>query len=59
MDKRTKSKISNAVCDFIKEIVLIADEENYDRDSLIKEAVDMLGVMVEISTFKHFDVDQA
>ena len=45
------------MCDFINKIILIADEENYDRDSLIEATVDMMGAMAEISTFKNFNAD--
>lgn len=57
MDKKTRDKINLAVCDFVNKVIRIADEDNYDRDSLMEATVDMLGVMVEISTFKNFNAD--
>ena len=57
MDKKTRNKISLAVCDSINKIILIADEENHDRDSLMEATVDMMGAMVKISTFKSFNAD--
>lgn len=57
MDERTRMKLTAATVDYINRLVRIADEENYDRDSFIKAAVDMLDVMAEISTFEHFGTD--
>lgn len=57
MDERTQMKLTAATVDYINRLVRIADEGNYDRDSFIKAAVDMLDVMAEISTFEHFGTD--
>ena len=57
MDERTRMKLTAATVDYINRLIRIADEENYDRDSFIKAATDMLGVMAEISTFGHFGTD--
>ena len=57
MDEKTRDKIRLAVCDFVGKIIRIADDENYDRDSLMEATVDMMATMVEISTFKNFNAD--
>ena len=57
MDKKTRDKINLAVCDFVNKVIRIADEDNYDRDSLMEATADMLGAMVGISTFKNFNAD--
>ena len=38
----------------IPELIKFADKYNFDRDSIIKFAVDMLSTLIEISTFEHF-----
>lgn len=54
MDEKTRNKLTAVSVDYIKRLCRIADEENYDRDSFIRAAVDMLDCMAEISTFEHF-----
>lgn len=55
MDERVKEKLGKAMADFIRNLIRIADEENYDRDSFVKASADMFFVMTEISTFAEFD----
>lgn len=55
MKERTKEKLGKAMADFINNLIRIADEENYDRDSFIKASADMFLVMTEISTFAELD----
>lgn len=59
MDERARMKLTAVTVDYINRIVRIADEENYDRDSFIRAAADMLHVLAEISTFEHFGEDGA
>ena len=47
-------KLSGAICDFLRDLVRIADEENYDRDSFVRASADMFLKMAEISTFERF-----
>lgn len=54
MDEQTRAKLTSATVDYINRLVRIADEDNYDRDSFIRAAADMLDFMAEVSTFEHF-----
>lgn len=36
MDKTSRDKLSGAVCDFLSDVIRIADEGNYDRDRFVK-----------------------
>ena len=54
MDNQTREKLTVATIDYTNRLCRIADEENYDRDSFIRAAVDMLDWMAEISTFEHY-----
>lgn len=56
MDERTREKVSKAMSDFLKDIICVADEGNYDRDSFVKAIADMFTMMAEISTFGEFNV---
>lgn len=49
--------ISNIMADLIGSVCSAADEYNVDRDSAIEHFSQLLSSMVEISTFKNFDVD--
>lgn len=54
MDERTKEKLSVAVHNFIQNLIRIADEENYDRDSFVKASAEMFAMMAEVCTFEEF-----
>lgn len=56
MDETTKDKLSGAMCDFLSNVIHIADEDNYERDSFVKASAEMFKMMTEISTFEHFKV---
>lgn len=58
MDEQTKKKLCEAINSFLRDLIRIADEENYDRDSFVKASADMFATMAEISTFKEFDISQ-
>ena len=57
MDERTKEKLNGAIQSFLHDLLRIADEENYDRDSFVKGSADMFALMAEISTFKYFKLE--
>lgn len=54
MDDKTRDKLSEAIVKFLNELIRIADEENYDRDSFVKASADMFQTMATISTFRDF-----
>ena len=54
MDKLTSEKVSEVMCDFLKAIICIADEGDYDRDSFVKATADMFATLVKIGTFENF-----
>lgn len=41
----------------IPELIRIADKYNYNRDSIIKFAADMLTAMSELATFEHYKAE--
>lgn len=54
MDDKTRDKLSEASVKFLNDLIHIADEENYDRDSFVKASADMFQTMATISTFRAF-----
>lgn len=54
MDDKTKNKLSEAIVKFLNDLIRIADEENYDRDSFVQASADMFMTMATISTFGSF-----
>lgn len=54
MDDKTRDKLSEAIVKFLNDLIHIADEENYDRDSFVKASADMFQTMAAISTFRDF-----
>ena len=56
MDERTKGKLIRAIQSFLHDLLRIADEENYDRDSFVKASADLFETMAEVSTFEHFQL---
>lgn len=54
MDDKTRDKLSEAIVKFLNDLIHIADEENYDRDSFVKASADMFQTMATISTFRAF-----
>lgn len=54
MDDKTRDKLSEAVVKFLNDLLHIADEENYDRDSFVKASADIFQTMATISTFRAF-----
>lgn len=59
MNTRTIDKLRKAICNFLHDLLRVADEENYDRDSFVKVAADMFSTMVEISTFQNFQLEDS
>ncbi len=57
MDETSRNKFSGAMCDFLSDVIRIADEGNYERDSFIKASAEMFKIMTEISTFENFKVE--
>ena len=45
------------MCEFLNDIIRIADEGNYDRDSFVVSVANVFVNMADISTFKNFKVD--
>lgn len=58
MDEQTTQKLSEAIKSFLHDLIRIADEENYDRDSFIKASADMFATMAEISTFREYRLEE-
>ena len=58
MDEQTKQKLSEAFKPFLHDLIRIADEENYDRDSFVKASADMFATMAEICTFREYRVEE-
>lgn len=54
MDEKTRDKLSEASDKFLNDLIHIADEENYDRDSFVKASAAMFKTMATISTFRAF-----
>lgn len=54
MDDKTGDKLSEASVKFLNDLIHIADEENYDRDSFVKASADIFQTMATISTFRAF-----
>lgn len=54
MDEKTRDKLSEAIVAFLNDLIRIADEENYDRDSFVNASADMFMAMATISTFRDF-----
>lgn len=57
MDKTSRDKLSGAICEFLSDVIHIADEGNYERDSFVKASAEMFKMMTEISTFENFKVE--
>ena len=57
MDETSRDKLSGAMCDFLSDVIRIADDGNYDRDSFVKASAEMFMVLTEISTFEKFKVE--
>ena len=57
MDARTRDKLNKAIQSFLHDLLRIADEENYDRDSFVRASADLFATMAEISTFEHFQLE--
>ena len=57
MDNQTIEKVSNVMCEFLNDIIRIADEGNYDRDSFVASVANVFVNMADVSTFKNFKVD--
>lgn len=55
MDENTLEKVTDSIVDFINCINLIADEENYDRDFLIKATAEILTIITETCTFNNYE----
>lgn len=58
MDERTTAKLVSSVADFLRKILCIADDGNYDRDSFVKATADMLATMAEVSTFLEYQLEE-
>lgn len=41
MDETSRDKLSGAMCDFLSDVIHIADEGNYERDSFVKASAEM------------------
>ena len=46
--------ISGVVTGTIEKVLFIADKHNVDRDNAMEHFSQLLGAMVQISTFQHF-----
>lgn len=57
MDETSRDKLSGAMCDFLSDVIRIADEGNYDRDSFVKASAEMFMTLTKISTFEKFKVE--
>lgn len=57
MDERTRDKLATAIKVFLRDLIRIADEENYERDSLVRAGAEMFYTMAQISTFESFDLE--
>ena len=57
MDERTRDKFATAIKDFVHDLIRIADEENYDRDSFVRAGAEMFFTMTQIGTFESYDLD--
>lgn len=57
MDERTRDKLATAIKVFLHDLIRIADEENYDRDSFVRAGAEMFFTMAQISTFESFDLE--
>jgi hypothetical protein len=57
MNEQAKEKLSKAIGEFLKNLLRIADEENYDRDSFVQASADMFATMTEISTFREYQLE--
>lgn len=40
MDETSRDKLSGAMCDLLSNVIHIADEGNYERDSFVKASAD-------------------
>lgn len=57
MDDRTREKVSDVMVGFLTDLIRLADEGNYDRDSFVTAVAHMFATMVNISTFENFKID--
>lgn len=57
MDDQTREKVSDVMCGFLNDLIRIADEGNYDRDSFVVTIAHMFKKMADISTFGNFKID--
>lgn len=54
MDDKTRDKLSEAIVKFLNDLIRIADEENYDRDSFVNASADIFQTITTINTFRDF-----
>lgn len=57
MDDRTIEKVSEVMCVALSDLIRIADEGNYDRDSFMTYVAHLFDTMVSVSTFENYKVD--
>lgn len=57
MDDQTREKVSDVMRRFLNDLIRIADEGDYDRDSFVAANAHMFVTMVDISTFENFKID--
>ena len=58
MDEKTRDKLAKAIQSFLHDLLRIADEENYDRDSFVRASADLFDTMATVSTFEHFQLEE-
>lgn len=58
MDDLTIKKVNDVMCRTLNDLIRIADEGNYDRDSFMESVADMFGTMVSVSTFENYKLTE-
>lgn len=56
MDETSRGKLSDTMGDSLNDVIRIADEGGYERDSFVQAVAEMFKMMTEISTFNNFKV---
>ena len=56
MDEKTHDFFSECFTGTLEKLIVFADKENYDRDSLIQAFAAMFSTLVEISTFRNYKI---
>lgn len=51
MDETSRDKLSGAMCNFLSDVIHIADEGNYERDSFVKASA-LQGLRIQLGKIK-------